>query len=800
MIDLLIVWLWAPVTLLSVCVGLSLLAERVSGFEVPWSVRPALGLAVAITVAQIGVSFELTAKLIAPLIVAVGIASLARAAFDGVLCRSRPPLPALVAALGVFLVFAAPVLVYGEPTWTGFIKLDDSATWMALANHAFTNGPTIALEPSTYEALIQINAGNGYPIGSLVPMQLLSTLSGQDLAWTLQPSMAFMAFTLALLLAEAVRGVSARPWVSAAIAFLGAQAALLLGFVLWGGVKEIAIVALLPLGPLLAARGIGLGGGRVWVLIGIQAAAVISCLGPGGVGWLVPTLGAMLIPVVAALGWRVALSWVVKATLVVAALVLPQMIVSNGFFTPFQSPLTNDTELGNLTGPLNVFQAAGVWPATDFRGDPELAALTKAAALAIALLAIWAAAVSWRRLPALFAYVAGTLVAAGVIYAVGSPWVDGKALATLSPALLTGALAGAALLAQRTRTRALGLGLATVFAALVVWSSLLAYQGAWMAPAERMAELERIGDEFSGEGTALYTERSAYGARHFLRELDAEGEFDLRRRSVLLASGEAPDETGSGDIDEIRFDQLDPYEILVMPRSPYASRPPSTFDRVRIGSHYEVWKRNVSPGPAEGDLLQRIPLGEYPNPAALPDCVALGILAGRGDPAAVLVAAEPPRPQTVDLAANNAPSSWQIYEASQFRPDDPGTMALAFELAEAGTYEIWLGGSVFAPLDVEVDGRPLARMQNQLIGGATPQLVGTVQLEAGRHVLSFRHHGRGAQVGSGVDPGWLGPLVLDRVERIERGLVSVPVADYRELCDRPWDWIELYSGLVPGAS
>ena len=65
------------------------------------------------------------------------------------------------------------------------------------------------------------------------------------------------------------------------------------------------------------------------------------------------------------------------------------------------------------------------------------------------------------------------------------------------------------------------LGLA--IAAGVVWSNALAYHEANLAPRERHAELEQIGEAIAGEGPTLMTEYEPYGVRHFLREADPEG-------------------------------------------------------------------------------------------------------------------------------------------------------------------------------------------------------------------------------------------------------------------------------------
>jgi hypothetical protein len=103
----------------------------------------------------------------------------------------------------------------------------------------------------------------------------------------------------------------------------------------------------------------------------------------------------------------------------------------------------------------------------------------------------------------------------------GSPWIDAKALATASPAPVGGLDASTALEHRRgagdTRDVA-----AAAIAVCVLWSNALTYSGVWLAPYDRLAELESIGHRFAGDGPALMTEHQPYGVRYFLGDLDPE--------------------------------------------------------------------------------------------------------------------------------------------------------------------------------------------------------------------------------------------------------------------------------------
>ena len=95
-------------------------------------------------------------------------------------------------------------------------------------------------------------------------------------------------------------------------------------------------------------------------------------------------------------------------------------------------------------------------------------------------------------------YGGGAVLGAAVLFGLGSPWIGAKALATASPALVLLALAGAAALAARGRRR--GARPRARDRGGVLWSNALAYREVWLAPRERLAELEAIGERYAGAG------------------------------------------------------------------------------------------------------------------------------------------------------------------------------------------------------------------------------------------------------------------------------------------------------------
>jgi len=789
-VDLFLCWFVGPVLLIALAVGLAFGLEMISGVRVPWTVRPGLGLALIMALAQIGVSTDTTAELTIPVIIGLGAFGL----WMGWSARlTSGPFPgwAILAGLGVYFVFAAPVLLSGEPTWAGYIKLDDSATWMGLSDHAFEFGHrTTGFAPSTWEALIAINAGSGYPIGSFAPMALMSTATGQDVAWVLQPSMAAMAAMLTLLIAEIARTVLRSAVVSAGVAFIAAQSAMLLGYSLWGGLKEVAAATLLCLAPIAAWLAIRQVRARApWLFPGLAAAAFLSVLAPPGAVWIVATMGPLLWVAWRWLGGADAfgLAWKSFATAVVA--VLPQIVTPNGFFNPFQSYLFADSELGNLPKPLSIQHVMGIWPAKDFRFDVDINGGIIVLAIILAGLGLFAAYTAFKAdQPLLPSYAVGGALAFAIVYAVGSPWIDGKGMAIVSPALLTAGLIGAVLLIQRTPYAVGGWAVVALASGLVLYTSFLFYQGVWLAPRDEHRELEQIGERFHGEGPMLMTEGSIYGPRHFLRKEDTEGAKDLRRRQVLLRDGTLPDELPYLDTDMISDAGLAPYQLLVFRRSPVQSRPPGNFRRVYEGTYYEVWQRIGTPIPGQ-TLRARLPLGEPPDTAAAPSCDQIQALAQQAGTDGTLLAQPPEETSLLDLSGSAAPDGWDV-NGTVFTPSQGGTLDVNAAVPAAGSYLIWVGGDIHRKLTVSAgdqeDSVPNAINVNRY------QPFGPFDLSAGQQQIRITSAGAGLAPGSGTDPTPVGPVILQRLETVDLPTISVPSSDYQRLCNAPWDWIEAY--------
>jgi hypothetical protein len=763
--NLLLPWIVFTLVLAFLSLGLGLLVDRITAGSVPRPLLLPVGCATSITVTSIAVSVPGAARLATPLVVALAAAGLVLGLRPHAISRH-----ATGAAVAVFICYGAPVIASGSATFAGFIKLDDTATFLALADRAIEHGRSVSgLAPSTYEATVSGYLDVGYPLGSVLPLGIGHDLLRTDVAWLYQPWLSFAAAMIAFGIYRLAAPLIRRDWLRALVALVSAQPALLYGFALWGGVKELVAAALLVAAAALAGDAVAAKGLRNLVPLAIVGAALLNTLSVGAPIWLAPLLLG-LIPLLRRSPLSVAL-----ALLVCAVLALPMLVTAGDFLQDSNRTIfESGTELGNLIRPLRSLQMVGIWPNGDFRLDPSARTLT-ALLLGLAVLAagvgLWLAVA--RRAIGLLLAVASVLTGAVVYTAFGSPWVAAKALAIGSPVVLltvlggcAGVFEGALPLRRLLRVPAV-VASATVgvlVAAGVVWSNVLAYHDVDLAPRGQLAELEEIGDRFVGQGPALMNEYEPYGVRHFLRRLDAEGVSELRRRPIPLRDGRLAGKGEYVDLDQLQLPALLVYRTLVLRRSPTESRPPSPYRLVWQGRWYQVWQQRTA-----APVVDHVPLGGGLQPAGIAPCSLLQELGARGRLAA------PPR--TLNLV-------WAL--SGDVLPAHSGTETLDILLRRGGRFVVWLGGSTRGRLRVDVDGRKVGSASKELQGAGQWLRMGAADLAGGTHRVTIGLSLPVLEPGVGGAGFPLGPLLLQPVAR-ER--IAAP-ADARALCGQTLDWAE----------
>ena len=761
MITLPVPWLLFPAVLGLLSLGSGLLLEWISGVKLPGALRMPAGLAAMIVAAQFTTMSSATAALTVPLVVGIAVAGF------GITAGRRLRNPdgwAAGAGLATFAAYAAPVVLSGQATFTGYVKLDDTATFLGFTDQLMAHGRDLSgLAPSTYQVMLALNIGEGYPVGTFLPLGIGARLTGQDPACGFQPCMAFYAAMAALALYALLAGlVRSRP-LRALIALVSAQAALLYGYALWGGIKEIAAAAMIALSAALVPVGRNeLLSGRALLPFAAAAAAALGILGLAGLLWV----GLLALPAIVSLA-RWANRPVRPALICVCAtaiLAIPSIAIAHSFIKYTSSNLLLASQrLGNLARPLKLIQIFGIWPNGDFRFTPGQYTLTEILIAVCALGAAASGAYALRRGAVRLPLVALICIAAALVLEHESPWLDAKALAEGSPFLVVLALAGAAAMVESGR-RVPGAALAALVAGGVLWAKALAYHAAWLAPRSQLAELERIGERFAGDGPALMTEYQPSGVRHFLRRLDAEGASELRVRQVPLADGSILPTGQYADIDQFRYPDLLIYRTLVLRTSPVASRPSAPYQLVSQGRFYDVWQRPASGGP---QVLEHLPFGSPDTPAAVPPCAEVRSAATRAaTEGAVLATAAGSAPVLVPLNAS---------------------LRARVILPTSGTYRVWLNGTFFRKVEITIDGNPAGSVATS---GSLYAEFGSVQLTQGLHRVVVAYDSSDLRPGGGAPTFPIGPLAFSLagppapVEYIEPSRAA-------SLCGRSLDWLEI---------
>lgn len=796
-------WLVLPALLATFSLGCGLLLERAAGFRLPAPLLIPAGFALLIVAAQFATATDATAELALPLAIALAVAGLARPGW----WRDRDLEPwAGLAAVGTFAVFAAPVVLSGEATFAGYYKLDDTSTWFALTDRVIEHGRSVeGLPPSSYEAVLSFNLAQGYPIGTFLPLGIASKLVGQDVAWTFQPYLAFLAAALALTLATLARRIVESSRLRALAAFIAAQAALLLGYALWGGAKELAsavIVALLA--ALLHVALQGRRGPREMLPLAVAVSAAAALMSPAGaLLWMGPLFAPALMATVSLRRGDPGLRQWLWLALLIVPLAVPWLIDA-GFVPPTWRPVTSETARGALVEPLSALQIFGVWPAGDFRTDPAAPGLTYALIALVAGAAVFGLLRAWqRRAWGLLLYVEGAAVGALLSQVVTSPWVAAKGLAIASPAPLLAAVCGVAVLVEGGR-RLLPAVAGAAIAAGVLWSSFLAYHDVHLAPRERLAELERLGERISGSGPTLVAEFEPYATRHFLRDADPEGVSDLRRRTVPLRTGGTPcglagspglvtcvPKGDSADPDWIRLDALLAYRTVVLRRSPATSRPPTPYRRTWSGRYYEVWQR---PERADRRVIEHLtlPPGAALYPTAVPSCEEIERLADLAGDREKLAFVPRAGPIVSQLPVGGPPAGWGASgtQPGGLVPSGSDAFTALLRVPEEERYAVWLGGAPRGRASVTIDGAPVGALDRELTYPGHFTQVGTASLRRGNHDVEVRYEEGGLRPGTTGRRFSIGPVALSRPDP-ELDVSTIRPERANALCGRELDWVEL---------
>lgn len=695
------------------------------------------------------------------------------------------------------VVAGLPVLVSGKPGWIGWVKLDDGASWLAFADWIVRNGRVLPTDMvSGLDRLIESNLSfnesphlGEYPTGMFGPLGIVAAISGMDSAWVLQPFMATIAGVLALMLFDALNSIFKTPLVPLVGATIAAQASTYIGYAWWGGLKEVSIPPIVLTTALLASAALSSDARathRIANLVGagLSSGALLSIGGSSSLGYLLPIVLAVLLLGMASTFPSLS-KWLGLSVISGGLTFLFLLLVG---INPIDRLVQPIPDMGNLIRPLEFWQIAGIWIGPDFRLDP----IQPASGLLIGLTAVLATiGAYWLvriRKWGLLTWAASSILIGLYGWWLSSAWLAGKALAVASPAFLTLAFVGVGAIArlQTTPTSVVAAISGGLVILGVLWSNSLQYSQVWMAPFDQQSELSRIGNEFSGLGPALLVEYSVYGSRHFLSSMRAESASELRVSPVELRDGTMLNKGEAADISSFSPRALDKYQALVLRRTPSFSRPPWPFSLAWTGAWFEVWVRDE----ARSQPLKDISLGTWWNPVGLPDCSQVEQLAAL-QPDANLVAYDRDPVLVSSLQNAKLPEGW-ISTGDAVVPGESGTAVLDLEIPEDGNYEFWLAGTWPGVLTIEIDQTRLSESRSVIEGNAQlANPVGRKFLTAGIHDVRITHERPWWLPGAQLRGFTLGPLIVSKSGPGDAKPVAVQASEYRVLCGREWDLIEL---------
>jgi hypothetical protein len=795
-------WLIYPVVLALLAWGCGLLVRRAAGDALPAALVLPVGFAVLVVVATVLTFLDATAELAAPAMAALALAGLGIAVLrSGARARlgsGRAWLWPAVAALLPALAIALPVLLTGQPGFTGYTRIVDLAFQLDLAQQFVTDGRSVPQSPqSSYDAVIARVVGAGYPAGAPAVLGATAQLAALDPIWAWQGFLAFTGAMLGLALWALLGGAIAWRPGRAVAAGVAAQPTILYAYGITGGIKELAAAAMVAL---CAALLVSLrtqerasAGALVALALTVVAGLAVFTLG------IVPWIAVLL---VVALG-----PWVVRARRLprpsvrtAAALVagLAVVAVPLGFAAVEVAPLLRaggPEDLGNLAAPVPAWAAIGPWLTPDHRfpleaaGTETVTALLAAAVLVLAVLG-FARGLARRDVGLVAIGVAGAVGLAVVLWR-GSAWVELKAITTTAPLCVALAFAGAATLARGRRTRPLALGAGALVAVAILAGNALAYRGTSLAPYERFAELQEIAERYEGRGPTLHPVFEEH-AEYLLRDVGAVALTNPVGSEDTLRPQAPPRIRFQRDLDEYTLEGLSPWQLIVTRRDPTASRPPSDFVLAQRTDHYAVWERR------EGarEVVFHRPLGALFGRRTPAVCDTLQDRLEQAGPQARLAYVPAPEARTFRVVERSP--LWLDAGEGQWLSRGPGFVRYEVRAARAGRYALWLGGSFGRTVTVTVDGREVGRLRWQ--GNYPRQLepVGTVSLEAGKHVVEVRRSGGSLLPGTGNEVDLegtttrVGELVVAPPDAA-RPVRTVSSAEAAEACasGEPWDWAEV---------
>ena len=798
----LLAWVVFPALMLVLCGGAGLAVRRAAGSVAvpPLLVLPA-GLAVLVVLCGVFCYYAALAPLAGPACVVMGVLGLVleRGALRRVIGRHGrgADLWAIGAAVGAWIVVAAPVVLSGKPGFSGYGHIVDISYQFDLAAHFAHSGRSIpATAPSAYQVVLAKYLGSGYPGGGQWTLGALSNLMPVDLSWLYQPFLAFLSAMSALSLYSLLgRLVEPRAW-RALGAFVAAQPNILFAYTLGGGIKELSTTCFLLLSAALFARVLPrLAPGRALLALPIALSATFASLTLTTLPWIgVLSVGVCLTALALQRDRVLALLGCAQMAVLAVVLSLPTLAAALKLLPVVKG--AGPVDLGNLAAPIPAIASAGVWISGDYR-FPQFAHRLPSEGLAVLVLVLAAAglifAVRRRAWSVAWLGIAGVVALYYVAHRYG-PWIQFKADTLTSPISLLLAFAGAGALMRISGRVIVGALPALLVAAGVLGGNALLYHDATLAPYARLHNLEFIGERFAGQGPTLTPDYEEY-AEYYLRDDDQTSVVNGPTLGLRPDVNRAAEPGGifAYDLNEFTLGWVESFRTIVMRRNPLASRPPSNYRLVYLSPYYEVWQREQ---PATA-VYSHLALADAPGHHKPAVCAAVAATARKAG-AAAQIAYMPVPTGYVQVDGSNTVLSGAFGDSGgAIIASGAGRATREQVIPAAGRYDFFLGGSSGRPVNVSVDGRRVGTAAYQASYPGQELLIGSDWLSHGIHHVEITRGGISLHPGNGdgVD-NWnrtIGPLVIIPAAPAVPVVRYSSVRGFRRLCtsSKPLRWVEV---------
>jgi hypothetical protein len=806
MADFLLSWLLVPALLCVLSLGCGLIvaaiAERTGaprGEPFPGLLLLPIGFAGVVVIASLLTTWKLTAPLagVGPLAVAVvGLFVGRRRLAAGWNRRTAMLWPALAGAIP-FAAVGLPVILTGKAGFTGFAKITDLAHQISFVEWLRTEGRTgIGAGNSSFQEIVDKLVSSSYPGGTQSVIASMGDLAHVDVMWAYQPVLAFVAAMLGLTLYAVLRrGLPSAP-VRAFAAGIAAQPTILYAYTLAAGIKELSGAAAIVLVAAVLSERRPLGW-SVLVPGAVAFASAYSIFNLTVVPWLGVILVVLMLYELRSDGvGRTIGRW--AAIVGLTALLAAPAVLDGLSLLRAAGGAAGPAGLGNLAYEVPAWSSFGPWITPDHRfplatyGHPGATYVLVAIAIAL-IVAGFVAAFRARDRGLVALGVSGIVATAYMLHSSGV-WLQLKAFCMTAPIALSLAFTGAAWLVRVLPVRSLRIAPLAAGAAValgVLYGNALQYHATTLADYNRYIDLKRVNAEFAGQGPALFPNFDEFG-EYILRDARGSGLVNPWRSIMPYNRTAVPGLQMVRDTDEIDQRFIQQFRLIIRRRDPRASRPPSDFTLAAVTPEYEIWKRTGDPSKLEAHY----PLKGRTGERTARFCARVQDSVDKAGPGARIAYAEPkPDVATVIADPRRTPHFWGR-QGEDLLAGAPGRWQQPVDIRRAGTYRVFLRGSVGRRVTVSLDGRLLGSERWRESYAGQSMLVATVRLAKGEHLLEVLRGGGSLLPGTGNDASGvttrIGPVSFDPT--FERETVrTAPASRLDAVCgsQRPLDWIEV---------